>query len=340
MRAMRYAFRSLVGRKSFMRLRGFQYCTGVSEGTEQQQKDPLPVFMQDEVQSILKNMTGFDLMKVAGPQKALSASKPRYKLLTDQELEQMQEEAKKRVRYRLQMPPFMKSRDPVKEVLAENPELEGLEGSKIIFTDITFGVKNRQRIIVVRDPDGTLRKAEWEERDRVNQVYSPVEGRELEAPGMFEEEALERLLVEEQFAYILDMASVQFEPDDPEYIRVTHRTYEVIDSKHRYDDLRSTRHFGPMAFYFVWYKKIDHLLIDMIYREMFSDAHDLVKLYCIVHPNSPIAEELAREQTDDVLAILKMFANVEATHKGRLELAIQAVEEKRRSMTGQTPPHT
>nr|KAG5707394.1 hypothetical protein BaRGS_005361 [Batillaria attramentaria] len=98
--------------------------------------------MQDEVQKLLKSMTGFDMLRVAGPQK-VSLRKPRYRLLTDQELQELQEQAANRIKYRLQMPPFMKVRQPVNQVLSKNPELEGLEENKYIFTDITFGVKNR-----------------------------------------------------------------------------------------------------------------------------------------------------------------------------------------------------
>ena len=31
----------------------------------------------------------------------------------------------------------------------------------------------RERLVVVRDTDGTLRTAEWEELDRINQTYYP-----------------------------------------------------------------------------------------------------------------------------------------------------------------------
>ena len=32
---------------------------------------------------------------------------------------------------------------------------------------------DRERLIVVRDIDGTLRTATWEEHDRMNQIYYP-----------------------------------------------------------------------------------------------------------------------------------------------------------------------
>lgn len=48
----------------------------------------------------------------------------------------------------------------------------------------------QERFIVVREPDGILRKATWEERDRLIQVYFPKEGRKISAPLVFKEENL------------------------------------------------------------------------------------------------------------------------------------------------------
>lgn len=50
--------------------------------------------------------------------------------------------------------------------------------------------------------------------------------------------------------------------------QVHHQTYEEIDKHGKYDLLRSTRHFGGMAWYFVNKKKIDGLLIDQIQRDL------------------------------------------------------------------------
>lgn len=47
---------------------------------------------------------------------------------------------------------------------------------------------------MVREPSGVLRKASWEERDRLIQVYFPRKGRKLTAPPIFKEENLKVLL--------------------------------------------------------------------------------------------------------------------------------------------------
>jgi hypothetical protein len=45
-------------------------------------------------------------------------------------------------------------------------------------------------MIVVRDPNGVLRKAMREERYRINETYFPQPGRSIRMPHMFEKEYL------------------------------------------------------------------------------------------------------------------------------------------------------
>ena len=82
----------------------------------------------------------------------------------------------------------MPERKPINDVLSRDPIPEGMDTAKYVFTDITFNIPHRERFIVVREPSGTLRKATWEERDRLIQVYFPREGRKLTAPAIFKEE--------------------------------------------------------------------------------------------------------------------------------------------------------
>ena len=71
-------------------------------------------------------------------------------------------------------------------VLSEEPEIVGYDAAKYVFTDITYGVHDRDRIIVVREPSGTLRHAVPNERDRLNQIYFPMKGREIKSPPLFD----------------------------------------------------------------------------------------------------------------------------------------------------------
>lgn len=48
----------------------------------------------------------------------------------------------------------------------------------------------QERFIVVREPNGVLRKATWEERDRMIQIFFPKEGRRVIPPVIFKDEHL------------------------------------------------------------------------------------------------------------------------------------------------------
>ena len=77
---------------------------------------------------------------------------------------------------------------------------------------------------------------------------------------MFKKENLQDILHKDRYHYILDRNCEQFEPDNPEYIATAEAVYEHINLNQGYDILWSSRHFGPMVFYFVWEKKCDDLI--------------------------------------------------------------------------------
>ncbi|MEQ2264127.1 28S ribosomal protein S22, mitochondrial, partial [Xenotaenia resolanae] len=148
-----------------------------------------PQFADPAVQDILTRITGLDLQKVFRPIKQ-ELKPPTYKLMTDEQLEQALQFATEEATKRLQMPPVLPERKPISDVLAMDKILDGMDTAKYVFTDITYNVPHRERFIVVREPDGTLRKAIWEERDRLIQVYFPRQGRKLTPHLLFKEENL------------------------------------------------------------------------------------------------------------------------------------------------------
>ncbi|XP_020925191.1 28S ribosomal protein S22, mitochondrial isoform X1 [Sus scrofa] len=284
-----------------------------------------PTFMDEEVQNILIKMTGLDLQKIFKP--ALQELKPpTYKLMTQAQLEEATKQAVEAAKVRLKMPPVLEERAPINDVLAEDKILEGTETAKYVFTDISYSIPHRERFIVVREPSGTLRKASWEERDRMIQVYFPREGRRILTPVIFKEENLQTMYSQDQHVDVLNLCVAQFEPDSAEYIKIHHHTYEDIDKCGKYDLLRSTRHFGGMAWYFVNKKKIDGLLIDQIQRDLVSDATSLVHLYHILHPDGQSAQE-AKKQGAEGLHLIKVFAKTEAQKGAYIELTLQAYQE-------------
>ncbi|GAB1608521.1 28S ribosomal protein S22, mitochondrial-like [Argonauta hians] len=289
-------------------------------------KDPLPIFLDSKTQSILKKITGFDLEKIFRVRK-IPLRNPKYKLMVQKELEAEQQKILEKGKRHLQMPPVMKEQKDLSDVVLSNDScLDKLNKNKIVFTDISQDVTHKNRFIVVREPDGKLRHASTEERTRLIQTYFPMEGRMIISPKLFAEENLEKLLEKGSFEYVLDKACIQFEPDHPDYIRVTQRTYEFIREISAFETLRSTRHFGPMSFYYVWYNKIDRLLVDMIERNLVSDAADVVRLYNMIHPNSMCATTSQDTATD--LDLIKIYCVTNSTEKHRLELALQVYEDR------------
>jgi small subunit ribosomal protein S22 len=305
-------------------------------------KDVEELFIRPDVQNILRKITGFDIDKIFRKRPIPDLEAPKYKLLTNDQLEELQKDAELRGRALLQMPPVKKSWDSdsadTNRILETNDEIADFDESdcRYVFTDITYGLPHRHRAVVVRERDGVLRHADNKERDRILHTYFPRQGKMYLMPKMFEEEMLEKVLGEFRYEYTLDRSCNQFEPDDPDYIRVTHRTYEHICSHRRFDDLRSTRHFGPMSFYLTYYKKIDSLLIDMIQRDLLSDAEQLVQLFHIVHPESASSISAKQQKPKDAQKLILLYAKHNATQSEVIELALQSyneAHEKRNSAT-------
>uniref|UniRef100_A0A8C0YAJ5 Mitochondrial ribosomal protein S22 n=1 Tax=Cyprinus carpio carpio TaxID=630221 RepID=A0A8C0YAJ5_CYPCA len=229
---------------------------------------PKAQFTDTEVQDILTKITGLDLKKVFQPIRQ-QLTPPKYKLMTDTELEEAVRKAEEQAKHLLKMPPVLPERKPINDVLSEDQMLEGMNTAKYVFTDINFNVPHRERFIVVREPSGTLRKATWNERDRIIQVYFPKEGRKITPPPIFKEENLRVVFEQDRHEDVLNQCVVQFEPDSAEFKNVLMLTYEDIEKHGKYDLLRSTRFFGGFAWHLVNGRRIDGLLVDMLQRDLY-----------------------------------------------------------------------
>ncbi|XP_044146687.1 28S ribosomal protein S22, mitochondrial [Bufo gargarizans] len=280
-------------------------------------------FTDPDVQSILKKMTGLNLEKVFQPIKQESKP-PTYKLMTQQQYEEALQKAVIAAQQYLEMPPMPDEREPIDETLAVDEILDGTDTAKMVFTDITYSTPHRERFIVVREPNGVLRKATWEERDRMIQVYFPRQGRKMVPPPVFREENMKLLFQQDRHEELLNRCLVQFEPDGADYIRVRNQTFEDIDRQEKYDLLRSTRHFGGMVWHLCSQKKIDGLLVDMLQRDLLHDAVSLVRLYHVVHPDTACAKE---SQGADGRELIKLYVKMESQKPGYLELALQVYPE-------------
>lgn len=286
-------------------------------------RDPAPLFFNPKVQEILKRVTSRDLNTIFRrrfDEKRLDP--PDLKFLTEDELSMHWELTGKKAKDQLQMPPIVKQREPIQEVLSRDPALIGFTNCAYVFTDISYGLSDRKRFIVVRDADGTLRQASWEERDRMNAIYNPKPARKQLSYRVFEEENLKNVLDREEYKFLLDLACAQYEPDHPDYQRVTGRVYEAVDARRCYQKLHSTRHYGPLCFYLVWNRKIDNMIIKFIQDEHLSQGADLVSLYHLIHPDSKSASH--NVDPKQPLETIKAYMEHDSLQRAKLQLAIQS----------------
>jgi small subunit ribosomal protein S22 len=267
--------------------------------------------------------------------------------MTEDQLEESIKMSEEKARILLQMPPVLPPRKDIKKVIGFDAYLQGLDpdNSTIILTDISLNGNDRDRLVICRDPDGTLRYGNWEERSKVNNAYFPTPGRTHKIPPLFIDrnvlhEVLERASpTDNTYEFVLDRASLQFEPDDPKYIEVVEYTYASIDKKQNYDYLSSTRHYGPMVFYLVRTRQMDNLLIHYIKSERISpDAVLLVSLFhkIFAKSESSSSQSQSQEGEDPNIAKIRQYIESSSIKKSELELALNwylETEQGKRDMT-------
>ena len=266
-------------------LRSFSsFATSVASRLATRPDEAERLFLQPSVQSCLKQLVGFEPQVVFKRRPVAKLSSPRYVLMTDSELQISLDRMNKRGRKLLELVPYKAPRtEEGVDVLSKEPELQGYETSNVVFTDISPGANDRNRLIVVREPSGLLRRANREERYRMNETYYPDESRGHEVPRMFQEEHLLPILDRKDYLFVLERACVQFEVDDPEFHRVTSITFDHMDDHQEYEVLRSNRWFGSFVFHLVIQGKIDGLLQHYIDGDRISEAALLVQLYFCIH---------------------------------------------------------
>ena len=139
------------------------------------------------------------------------------------------------------MPPVLPEREPKGAVIKVDKGLVKATKHRMIFTDTTQHMDDKvsadvpsiphslvhlyfhnlqDRQIVVRQIDGTLREANWEERDRMCQMFFPKLGRKMWQPRMLHPKQLPEVLGLGHHLTVLDCVCVQCAPDSADYIRV------------------------------------------------------------------------------------------------------------------------
>ncbi|XP_077284032.1 mitochondrial ribosomal protein S22 [Arctopsyche grandis] len=319
------------------------------------ENDPAPYFFSPKVQRLLKYLTRVDHSKVFRHrtnygEKILET--PEYKFMTDKQLQEEIEKMKTRAERLLQMPPVIQLHDNTEHIISKDHALGGYDTAKYIFTDISINVENKNRICFIRETDGTLKRADREVQKRMCQTYFPMRGRTLKEPSMVADESLfNKLLEKKSYEFILDKACIQYEPDELQFHHMTAKVYQHCNLHAAYELLRSTRHFGPMAFYFAWHNSIDGLLLELLQTNVIRESVALVSLQRIMHPGlvqtdetKALVEEildpqasteidLKRISNDEInldekcITCIDNYINKNSTKKAQQDLALQGLRE-------------
>lgn len=232
----------------------------------------------------------------------------------------------------LQMPPVLQQMEEKQKIISNDPAISHHADSSFVFTDVTFGLKNSDRSIVIRRPDGILEEAPYDVRKRMYQIYFPMHGRKFREPKMFEDTNLKRLIDGEEYEFILDSLCLEYEPFEPKFHQVTAMVFQRVNEQQHFEKLRSTRHFGPFAFFLAWHKSIDDLLLDMIRNDYLKNGVELVCLmYKLnnIEANTSIlkklweVDEVERQITSTINVMLtKDEANANKIYKTEHDLKI------------------
>jgi len=290
------------------------------------------VFFNPTVQNLLQKLTGMDYEKVFKRRRlGVAPARPIYQFMTEEELQEAEKEVQKKAVHKLSSPPVMDERLTTTRLLEEDELLVGFDTAKYVFTDITFGVSDRSRIIVVREPDGKLRTSGWEEQDRINQVYYPKSGRKHYVPAMFEPESLKNLLGPDKYEYILDRNCLQFEPDHPIYLSTVEAVYNHILEQGNFDILHSTRHYGPMVFNLCWNCQVDELLIHLVMKDRMMEVKDTIKLYLEIHRDCKMGNSVGDIEESSPEDLVRSFSKQESLKPGKLSMALERLLETRRA---------
>ncbi|TPP63599.1 Small subunit ribosomal protein S22 [Fasciola gigantica] len=307
---IRLAVHDIFRRKSLISIKGLKFSTSMQIDSAEELKD---LFANPRIHNLLRLITYRNDEFVHKP-RFRRLQEYNIKMLSDKELEAVKAFSSAFTSQKLQMPPVLAKRtgDDIGHIISTDPGLQGLlpSNNRLVFTDISLGQSRRNRLIVVREPNGDLRHASMAERERINGVYFPLPGRRLRVPLMFSPQHLQHMLERHQFLYILDRACVQFEPDDPQYIQVCHAVYDAVNElawtplhtdssdTNPLRSLRHTRHFGPLALYMIaQMSNPGPLVYEALHSQHFARLGWLLQLIALLRSESKFALEFDRARS-------------------------------------------
>jgi len=297
-------------------------------------------FIEKDVQALLYSLTGLDLHgKIFRERNITQQERSHYALMTDKMFQDAVKKMENQGKKFLQFVPLKEPREETFSVLATDPEISGFDTSKFVFTDITFDATNRDRLVVVREPDGVLRTALPEEHDRMNRVYYEQPDRPVLPPKVFSAPYLQEALDELKHEFVLDWACYYYEPDDSEFVKLSRKVFDDIIAKEQFELLRSTRHFGTLVFYMILNDNLPPLLQQYANFGSLNGVANIIRVYKSVYRKWQDAIAV----TDDDRKVIDDFLKQNSDYRQKVPqlldlLTTKAVHDQQRPKTKKRPP--
>ncbi|KOB74108.1 Mitochondrial ribosomal protein S22 [Operophtera brumata] len=162
-------------------------------------------------------------------------------------------------------------------------------------------------------------------------MYKFLTNEELEAEIVKANETAERLL--QMPPVVKDPALVGY---DSATFLFTDITFGV-DNQHRIIVQRSTRHFGPLAFYLTWHHSIDNLMLELLQSGAVREAVLLTALRHAVHDDilpTPVQLTKPEQLTEEDITLdkkceecIEKYIVSNSAMKSQQELALQGFRE-------------
>uniref|UniRef100_A0A915PWH7 Uncharacterized protein n=1 Tax=Setaria digitata TaxID=48799 RepID=A0A915PWH7_9BILA len=283
------------------------------------------LFTRSDIQSLLKRLTGLNLEKLFRNRPTTQPQRAHYALMTDETYQRTLKNMKEIGANFLQFVPILEPRCSTPIILAKDPEIEGFDNSKYIFTDLSFGFGIQVRAVVVRETDGTLRSAIPEERDRMSRVYKGHPYRPVYEPPLFKDPYLQMALDRDDHEHVLDWACHYYLPNDPVFIKLCQRIFDRTVDGNKFANLYSTRHFGPFVFYLTLNNKYGPLLNHYAAEKRTEDAANLIRLVKAIFPDE--SWNCRMKEAND-LEVLQQYAKENTDYEATIYDLIKAIKKQ------------
>lgn len=229
---------------------------------------PYPNLVNPFLRTILYRASGYDIENILQKKTVRRQYSAKVRLMTTEQIMNRHDKVFKEAKTHYLSPPDYYEKPKIDEILSQDFEIEGHDSQEHIFVDISEKKLSKQeelfmtslntedlhrdRFVTVRQPDGTLRLANWEERNRSLRVFYSDVREEFETSRkvfpvppilVVNSEAFNQNLDQEWYVQLLDMGNIQYELDSSEWIALKNQVFKQVVNRYQIDRFYSKKYY-------------------------------------------------------------------------------------------------